>query len=74
MLQSCRGDRALSSLTYHSRTAKRYVTTQKGDRYERIDRSQLPGLDDLDFDLLRRCILMVETDAGETIRTFRRGM
>jgi Uma2 family endonuclease len=40
--------------------------------YESIDRSQLPGLNNLDFELLRRCILMAETDAGEAIRTFRR--
>jgi Uma2 family endonuclease len=40
--------------------------------YEPIDRSQLPGLSTLDLDLLRRCILMAETDAGEAIRTFRR--
>ena len=46
----------------------------QSDRYERIDCSQLPGLDDLDFDLLRRCILMAETNAGEAIRTFRREM
>ena len=40
--------------------------------YERIERSQLPGLNDLNFDLLRRCILIAETDIGEAIRTFRR--
>jgi Uma2 family endonuclease len=40
--------------------------------YELIDRSQLPGLGELDLDLLRRCILMAETDAGEAIRAFRR--
>lgn len=40
--------------------------------YERIDRSQLPGLNDLDLGLLQRCILMAETDAGEAIRAFRR--
>ncbi len=39
--------------------------------YEPIDRSQLPGLSELDFDLLRRCILMAETDAREAIRAFR---
>lgn len=42
--------------------------------YESIDRSQLPGLNELDLDLLRRCILLAETDAGEAIRTFRRDM
>jgi len=40
--------------------------------YESIERSQLPGLNNLDFELLRRCILMAETDAGEAIRSFRR--
>jgi Uma2 family endonuclease len=39
--------------------------------YENIDRSQLPGLSNLDLDLLQRCILMAETDAGEAIRAFR---
>jgi len=40
--------------------------------YEHIDQSQLPGLSELNLDLLRRCILMAETDAGEAIRAFRR--
>ena len=40
--------------------------------YEPIDRSQLPGLNALDLALLRRCILMAETDTGEAIRAFRR--
>lgn len=44
----------------------------RNNSYERIDRSQLLGLNDLDLDLLRRCILMAETDAGEAIRAFRR--
>jgi Uma2 family endonuclease len=43
----------------------------QGNSYEPIDRSQLPGLSELDLDLLRRCILMAETDAGEAIRAFR---
>jgi hypothetical protein len=43
----------------------------RGNSYEPIERSQLPGLSELDFDLLRRCILMAETDAGEAIRAFR---
>ena len=42
--------------------------------YEPIDRSQLPGLSELDLDLLRSCILMAQTDAGEAIRAFRREM
>ena len=40
--------------------------------YQSIDRSELPGLNNLDFDLLKRCILMAETDAGEAIRAFSR--
>ncbi len=40
--------------------------------YEQIDRSRLPGLSDLNLDLLKRCILMAETDTGEAIRAFRR--
>ncbi|NJR66082.1 MAG: Uma2 family endonuclease [Leptolyngbyaceae cyanobacterium CRU_2_3] len=42
--------------------------------YERIDRSQLPGLNDLDLTLLRRCISMAETDAGAAIRAFRQAL
>ena len=41
--------------------------------YERIDRSELPGLEDLDLDLLKRCILMGETDLGEAVWVFRGG-
>lgn len=40
------------------------------DGYQRIDRSRLPGLEDLDMDLLKRCVLLAETDAGESIRVF----
>ena len=40
--------------------------------YKTIKCSQLPGLSELNLDLLRRCILMAETDAGEAIRAFRR--
>ena len=42
--------------------------------YTPVERSQLPGLDKLDLDLLKRCILMAETDTGEAIRTFRRAI
>lgn len=38
--------------------------------YERIDRSELPGLKDLDIELLKRCILIAETDPGEAARVF----
>ncbi len=40
--------------------------------YEQIDRSRLPGLSALNLDLLKRCILMAETNTGEAIRAFRR--
>lgn len=40
--------------------------------YEPIERSELPGLNELNLELLKRCILMAETDAGEAIRAFRR--
>lgn len=42
--------------------------------YERIERSELSGLEDLDIDLLKRCILMAETDPGEAVRTFQQGI
>jgi Uma2 family endonuclease len=38
--------------------------------YEQVQRSELEGLQDLDIDLLRRCILLAETDTGEAIRIF----
>ena len=40
------------------------------DGYQRINRSQLPGLEDLDINLLKRCILIAETDTGEAVRAF----
>jgi Uma2 family endonuclease len=40
--------------------------------YEQIERSELEGLQDLDIDLLRRCVLMAETDTGEAVRVFQR--
>ncbi|MBW4441129.1 MAG: Uma2 family endonuclease [Plectolyngbya sp. WJT66-NPBG17] len=43
----------------------------RNGEYERIDRSELPGLEDLDLDRLKRCILIGETDLGEAVRTFR---
>jgi len=42
--------------------------------YEPIARSQLLGLRELDVDLLARCILLAETNAGEAIRTFRQAL
>jgi Uma2 family endonuclease len=46
----------------------------RDSEYECVDRSQLPGLDTLDLGLLRRCVLIAETDAGEAIRAFRQEM
>lgn len=43
-----------------------------GDDYERIHRSELPGLNDLDLDLLTRCVLLAQTDSAEAVREFRR--
>jgi len=40
------------------------------NRYERIERSELPGLQQLDVDLLQRCILMAETDFSLAVQTF----
>lgn len=39
--------------------------------YQRIDRSELPGLEDLDLDLLKRCILIGETDLSRAVQVFR---
>lgn len=44
------------------------------DGYERCDRSQFEELADLDSDLLKRCILMAETGAGEAVRVFQQAM
>ncbi|MDY6938207.1 MAG: Uma2 family endonuclease [Cyanobacteriota bacterium] len=42
--------------------------------YREVVRSQLPGLEALDIDLLKRCILMGETNFGEAVRVFSQGM
>ena len=42
--------------------------------YERIDRSELPGLQDLDIDLLTRCVMLAETDEGKAVADFRRAI
>lgn len=43
----------------------------RNDGHERVDRSELPGLENLDFDLLKRCILIGETDLGQAECLFR---
>lgn len=42
--------------------------------YERIERSELPGLAELDIELLKRCLWVAETDTVEAIRLFRRAI
>ncbi|MCL6434309.1 MAG: Uma2 family endonuclease [Leptolyngbyaceae cyanobacterium HOT.MB2.61] len=44
------------------------------DGYERVEHSELIGLDQLDLDLLKRCILMAETDFAEAVKVFRQGL
>lgn len=44
------------------------------DGYQPIERSQLPGLEKLDIALLKRCVLMADTDAIGAIRTFRKAL
>jgi len=41
------------------------------DGYQRVDRSELPGLEELKIELLRRCILMAETDFAGAVKLFR---
>jgi Uma2 family endonuclease len=38
--------------------------------YDRIQRSELPGLIDLDLELLKSCIAMAETNSGDAVVTF----
>lgn len=45
----------------------------RNGEYERIDRSELLGLETLDIELLKRCTLIGETDLGEAVRQFRAG-
>jgi Uma2 family endonuclease len=42
--------------------------------YEQVERSQLEELRELDIDLLKRCIAIAETDAGEAMRVFQQGI
>jgi Uma2 family endonuclease len=46
----------------------------RATRYERIDRSELPGLDQLDINLLKRCILLAETNFLEAVQTLRQSL
>jgi Uma2 family endonuclease len=42
--------------------------------YERSDRSELTGLQELDIELLSRCVMMAETDEGAAVEEFRRAI
>jgi Uma2 family endonuclease len=42
--------------------------------YEQIERSELFGLEQLDINLLRRCILIAETDFREAVQIFRQSI
>jgi Uma2 family endonuclease len=42
----------------------------RADGYEKIKQSELAGLADLDLDLLKRCIILGETDMSGAMRTF----
>jgi hypothetical protein len=42
----------------------------RADGYEKIQQSELAGLADLDLDLLKRCIILGETDRSGAMRTF----
>jgi Uma2 family endonuclease len=53
-------------------TLRLYYLREQG--YEQILQSELPELQKLDIELLKRCILIGETDAGEAIRLFNQGI
>ena len=42
--------------------------------YELTDRSELPGLEQLDIALLKRCILIAETDFAEAVQVFQQSI
>jgi Uma2 family endonuclease len=46
----------------------------RNEGYQRIERSELPGLETLDIDLLNRCVLMAETDEGRAVAEFRQAI
>jgi len=46
----------------------------RGNGYERVERSEIPALATLDFELLSRCVLMGETSRLEAMREFRKGV
>jgi Uma2 family endonuclease len=44
------------------------------DDYQRIDKSEIPELADLDLNLLTQCVLMAQTSRLEAAKAFRRGI
>lgn len=42
----------------------------RSNGYEQISQSELPGLNQLDMNLLRRCILIAEADFSEAVQVF----
>ena len=46
----------------------------RAEGYQRIARSEIPELTDLDFNLLTRCILMAQTSRLEAAKAFRKGI
>lgn len=46
----------------------------RSDAYEEVVRSELSGLEMLDIDLLKRCILMGETNFAEAVQVFQQGI
>lgn len=53
-------------------TLRLYHLRENG--YEEVIQSQLSGLEKLDIDLLRRSILMGETDLAEAVKVFGQGI
>ena len=48
-----------------------YCLREEG--YERVDRSEIPALADLDMEWFGRCVLMAETSWLEAVKAFRQG-
>lgn len=46
----------------------------RAEGYQRITRSEIPELTELDFNLLTRCVLMAQTSRLEAAKAFRKGI
>ena len=46
----------------------------RAEGYQRIDRSEIPELIELDLNLLARCVLMAQTSRLEAAKAFRKGI